>query len=160
MYYRAPMTGQRMMVLAGAIILIIDWILASLMSLIMVLGLEMFYSGSLLLAASVMAFVSASFAIASFNPIYILVGPLMLIVGAIVLMAAESEAIAVVIVGSSLAAVSLLLLVLGWRDSVARYQARQAGQHPSLGGFRPSMAHPQAPVYGSPEPPSVLRVKK
>jgi hypothetical protein len=160
MYYRPPLTGQRMMVMAGAIILIIDACLASLMSLIMVFEIEMFFSGAFMLAAAIMAFVSASFAIGSFNPVYILVGPLMLIMSAIALMAVESGAIVVVIIGAALASVSLLLLVLGWKDSVARYNARKMGHHPSMAGIQPAPMGALPPVYGNVEPPSVLQVRK
>jgi hypothetical protein len=149
-----------MMVVSGTIILIIDACLAVILSLVMIIDSWMFVSGLFMLAASIMAFISSAFALGSFNPMYILVGPLLLILAAITLLAFEGDAIFVVIIGIALAAVSLLLFVLGWKDSVARYDVRMSGQHPSMQMSRPETMYAQVPAYGSPEPPSFLRVKK
>ncbi|UCC92687.1 MAG: zinc ribbon domain-containing protein [Thermoplasmata archaeon] len=160
MVYRPPLSGQRIMVVAGAIILIIDAGMASMLSLIMIFGLMMYFSGAFMFAAAIMGFISAFIALASFNPRLIMAGPILLILAAVALMTVEFDAIFVAMVGSSMAAISLILFLLGWKDSTARYEAKQAGFHPSMAGYvQPSM-HSQPPVYGAPEPPGNLRVHK
>jgi len=78
--------------------------------------------------------------------------------GAIFLWALEPGAVAVSIIGSTLAFISIVLLGLGWKDSVARNETRKTGQHPSMAG--PGQVYPQAPAYGSAEPPPFLNTRR
>ncbi len=158
MFYRPPMTVWRLSSMAGGIILLIDAIMALMLSVALVvewisIGLAVF-----MLVASITAIISSVVVFMSFNPVYILLGPLMLISGAIIFWVLEPGAVFVSIIGSILAMVSLVLLVLGWKDSVARNETRKAGLHPSMAG--PGQVYPQAPTYGSVEPPPFLNTRR
>ena len=109
---------------AGGIILLIDAIMAMMLCVLLVVdwisvGLAVF-----MLVASITAILSSVAVFMSLNPLYIILGPIMLIMGAIFLWALEPGAVAVSIIGSTLAFISIVLLGLGWKDSVARNETR------------------------------------
>lgn len=144
--------------MAGGIILLIDAILALMLSVLLVVewistGLAVF-----MLVASITAIISSVVVFMSLNPLYIILGPIMLIMGAIFLWALAPGVAPISIVGSILAFVSMVLLVLGWKDSVARNETRKAGLHPSMAG--PGLVGPQAPAYGRVEPPPFLNTRR
>ncbi len=159
-FYRPPMSGLRLSSMSGAIILLIDAILALLISLLLLVDWWLVWLGVFMLVASVMAIISSVVVFLSFNPMYIIPGPVMLIMGALLLLVFEPDVAIVSPIGITLAVISTVLLVIGWRDTVSRSQARRAGMHPAMAGYHQQMANPQVPVYGGIEPPSVLNLRK
>jgi len=148
------------MAVAGGILLIIDACLSVLLALILMMEVDLFTLGVYMLAASVVSFLAAVWAFLSFKPLYTLSGPLLLILGGILLWVAEPAAFFVSVIGIVIASISLLLLVASWRDSMARYQARSAGLHPSMVAFMPGGMAGPPPGYGGAEPPSLLNLRK
>jgi hypothetical protein len=160
MYYRPPASGRRIVSIVGGIILIIDACLAILLGLILAVDSWEFWSGVLMLAAGVFAIIAAIGVFLSFNPYLNVSGPIVLIFSAMIDWIIFSEAAIVFIIGISIAFVSLLLLAIGWSDSVERARARKTGLHPSMAGFHPAMGGAPPPAYGGAQPPSLLNVRK
>ncbi len=159
-YFRPPMTGRRMLTLAGAVILIIDASLATLLGIVLTMMAWEFGAGVLMLSAGIFAIISAVGIFMSFNPFINIMGPVALIFSGILLWVWEWDAFIVSIIGISIAFVSLFLIGLGWSDMVARHQTRTMGIHPSMAGLPPGMAGAPPPAYGGAEPPSMLNLRK
>jgi hypothetical protein len=144
--------------MAGGIILLIDAVLALMLSVLLVVDMVSIGVAVFMLVASIAAIISSTVVFLSFNPLYIILGPLMLLMGAIILWIYEPGAVFISIIGSILVIISTVLLVIGWNDSVARNETRKAGLHPSMAG--PGQVFPQAPTYGSVEPPPFLNTRR
>jgi hypothetical protein len=160
MYYRPPMSGMRLASVSGAVILTVDAALALLLSLIILFDWWDVWAGLILLGGAAMAVVGAVAIFLSFNPILALLGPPFLIMGAIAFWIMEPFAVVVSIIGGSLASVSLMLILVGWRDSVARYETRSMGVHPSMAGQVLGMPFGAPPAYGGAPPPSMGRTRR
>jgi len=160
MFYRPPTSGSRVMAVAGGILLIIDACLAVLLALVLMVEVDLFLLGMYMFAASVVSFLASVWVFLSFRPLYTLSGPLLLVLGGILLWVFEPGAFFVSIIGMTLAGISLLLLVASWRDSTARYNARAAGLHPSMAAMMPGGMMGPPPGYGGAEPPSLLNLRK
>ena len=158
MFYRPPMTVWRLSSMAGGIILLIDAIMALMLSVLLVFEIISIGLAVFMLVASITAIISSVGVFMSFNPLYIIMGPLMLLIGAFIFWVFEPAAAFISIIGSILAIVSVVLLVIGWKDSVARNETRKMGLHPSMAG--PGQVYPQAPTYGSVEPPPFLNTRR
>lgn len=160
MYYRPPMTGKRVLTVAGAVILIIDACLATMLGLFIISDSDYVLASTVLVGAGVLSIVCAVGVFASFKPIFNIMGPIGLAFSALVLWAVENDAIIVCIIGLTLAIVSLMLIGLGWGDMVARHTAKSTGLHPSMAGFPPFAGGARPPPYGGAEPPSLLNLRK
>lgn len=160
MYMRPPMGGRRLASVSGAVILVIDAALALLVGLIILIDWWDAWVGIILLTGAIMSIISAVAIFLSFNPVLALIGPPLLIMGAIAFWIAEPFAFFISMIGGSLAVVSLVLIIVGWRDSVARYDARAMGIHPAMAGQMQGMPWGAPPAYGGAEPPSMLKLRK
>ncbi len=160
MYYRPPVSGMRVMAVAGGILMIIDACLAVLLALLLMVEVDLFALGLFMFGTSVISFLASVWVFLSFKPIYTLLGPVLLITGGALLWIVEPQAFIVSAIGMTIAGISLLLLVASWRDSTARFQARSSGLHPSMAGLMPGGMMGPPPGYGGAEPPSLLNLRK
>jgi hypothetical protein len=154
------MSGKRVASVAGAIILTIDAALALLLALIFLVDWWDVWVGLILLGGAAVSIVGAVAIFLSFNPVLSLLGPPVLILGAIAFWISEPFGIIVSFIGGGLATTSLILLLVGWGDSVARYNTRAMGIHPAMAGQIRGMPFGAPPAYGGAQPPSMLNLRK
>jgi hypothetical protein len=154
------MSGKRLASVSGALILTIDAGLALLLSLAILFDWWDIWIGFIMLGAAAMAIVSAVAIFLSFNPILGILGPPMLMMGAIALWIWEPFAFIISMIGGSLATISLILILVGWRDSVARYETRSMGIHPAMAGQVQGMPFGAPPAYGGARPPTMGRARR
>jgi len=160
MYYRPPISGMRIVNITGAIILFVDAVLAIILGIVLVLGLWDFTEGAILLAAAILAIICGVGVFLSWNPMFNILGPLGLISGAIFLIVVEDEAIIICAIGIAVASVSLILMVLGWKDMVARHDAMARGIHPAMAGYNGGMQGVGPPGHRGAAPPAALNLRK
>jgi hypothetical protein len=154
------MSARRLASVAGAIILTIDSALAILLSMILFFDAWSVWVALILLGGAVVSILGAVAIFLSFNPTLALVGPPVLIIGAIAFWIAEPFAFFVSVIGGTLAFISIVLIVMGWKDSLMRYEARSMGVHPAMAGQMPGMGWGAPPAYGGAQPPSMLNLRK
>ena len=126
-YY--PWSGGRIAAVSGGILVIIDAVMAMLLG----IGLATWdlIPGTYLVVASSVAIAGAVSVFLAWFPYLGVAGSVMLIIGGGGIMAyRETEPIIIGIVGATLAAISLVLMIVGWKDLMQRAELRRRMRTP------------------------------
>jgi len=121
-YYYPPPNPKRSAAGSGCIIMILDGSLALL--LILVLFFEAFTAGMFLLFASLVAIIGGALALKGIQPLLAAVGPPLLIIASIWLIAISPFFSFFAVIGIVLAAISMGLIMYGWSDLQERVASR------------------------------------
>ena len=151
-FYKPPMTAKRGATIAGGVLMVIDGVLAFFLAFIMMFEFEL-WSGILLFDAFTLSIVGAvaAFQCAAIHMAF--VGPLVLIGAGVSVMAVDDFLVIIGIIGITLAAISLGLLVYGWTDMKMRMEYRKNPQTMAMQSFVPGGAMPPQPYGGASQDP-------
>lgn len=148
--YRPPVTSKRAATIAAGIIVLIDGCLAFLLGFVMLIDFEVAISISLFIgfgmaiAASVSAFTCSNIWLA-------LVGPIVLLGAALAVMTVDPFLVIIGMIGGTMAAVSLGLVIYGWSDTKMRSELRPRRSPLPTGQYNPPPGVDPSPYGDEPE---------
>ncbi len=159
--YRPPVTAKRAATIAAGILVLIDGCLALLLGLVLLFGFDsgiavvLIIGFGLSIAASVSAFTCS-------NLWLTIVGPIVLIGGALAVMTVDVDAVFIGMIGAAFAGVSLGLVLFGWSDMKMRsaMKPRRAYMNPLPGQQYSPPPQVEPSPYGDPQEGVTLNLRR